>query len=136
MFSEEIKGMLNDNSNDTRLLYIYSRTYRLKLSYLKVLNREFKIMGLKVQSIKSVDLTLDSLNVIDNDIDVLIITEVSKLKLEQAGQDKLILLVKRMYINNKKIVFTSDRVPDKLKNIDTRLINIFSLSKMIELKYN
>ena len=136
VFSEEIKRMLNDTSNKNNFIYLYSLNYRLRNTYLKELVKEYQLMNLKVSIINSFELSDEMLNYVDNDVDVLVIKDINKLKLDHFQQNKLFLLLVKRIESRKIIVITSNKEANKLKNIDSNLIELLNISKMIELKYN
>lgn len=77
VFSEEIKSMLNDTSNNN-FIYLYSINYRLRNTYLKELVKEYQLMNLKVSITNSFELSDEMLNYVDNDVDVLVIKDIKK----------------------------------------------------------
>ena len=135
VFSEEIKSMLNDTSNNN-FIYLYSINYRLRNTYLKELVKEYQLMNLKVSIINSFELSDEMLNYVDNDVDVLVIKDINKLKLDHFPQNKLFLLLVKRIESRKIIVITSNKKANKLKNIDSNLIELLNISKTLELNYN
>ena len=135
VFSEEIKSMLNDTSNNN-FIYLYSINYRLRNTCLKELIKKYKQKKLKVSIINSFELTDEMLNYVDNDADVLVIKDINKLKLDHFPQNKLFLLLVKRIESRKIIVITSNKAANKLKNIDSNLIELLNISKTLELKYN
>ena len=136
VFSEEIKRMLNDTSNKNNFIYLYSLNYRLRNTYLKELVKEYQLMNLKVSIINSFELSDEMLNYVDNDVDVLVIKDINKLKLDHFQQNKLFLLLVKRIESRKIIVITGNKEANKLKNIDSNLIELLNISKTLELKYN
>ena len=136
VFSEEIKCMLNDTSNKNNFIYLYSINYRLRNTYLKELVKEYQLMNLKVSIINSFELSDEMLNYVDNDVDVLVIKDINKLKLDHFPQNKLFLLLVKRIESRKIIVITSNKAANKLKNIDSSLIKLLNIGKTLELKYN
>lgn len=135
VFSEEIKSMLNDTSNNN-FIYLYSINYRLRNTCLKELIKKYKQKKLKVSIINSFELTDEMLNYVDNDADVLVIKDINKLKLDHFPQNKLFLLLVKRIESRKIIVITSNKAANKLKNIDSSLIKLLNIGKTLELKYN
>lgn len=135
VFSEEIKSMLNDTSNNN-FIYLYSINYRLRNTCLKELIKKYKQKKLKVSIINSFELTDEMLNYVDNDADVLVIKDINKLKLDHFPQNKLFLLLVKRIESRKIIVITSNKAANKLKNIDSCLIKLLNIGKTLELKYN
>ena len=135
VFSEEIKSMLNDTSNNN-FIYLYSINYRLRNTCLKELIKKYKQKKLKVSIINSFELTDEMLNYVDNDADVLVIKDINKLKLDHFPQNKLFLLLVKRIESRKIIVITGNKEANKLKNIDSNLIELLNISKTLELKYN
>lgn len=135
VFSEEIKCMLNDTSNNN-FIYLYSINYRLRNTCLKELIKKYKQKKLKVSIINSFELTDEMLNYVDNDADVLVIKDINKLKLDHFPQNKLFLLLVKRIESRKIIVITSNKAANKLKNIDSSLIKLLNIGKTLELKYN
>ena len=135
VFSEEIKSMLNDTSNNN-FIYLYSINYRLRNTCLKELIIKYKQKKLKVSIINSFELTDEMLNYVDNDADVLVIKDINKLKLDHFSQNKLFLLLVKRIESRKIIVITSNEEANKLKNIDSCLIKLLNIGKTLELKYN
>lgn len=135
VFSEEIKCMLNDTSNNN-FIYLYSINYRLRNTCLKELIKKYKQKKLKVSIINSFELTDEMLNYVDNDVDVLVIKDINKLKLDHFPQNKLFLLLVKRIESRKIIVITSNKAANKLKNIDSSLIKLLNIGKTLELKYN
>lgn len=135
VFSEEIKSMLNDTSNNN-FIYLYSINYRLRNTCLKELIKKYKQKKLKVSIINSFELTDEMLNYVDNDVDVLVIKDINKLKLDHFPQNKLFLLLVKRIESRKIIVITSNKAANKLKNIDSSLIKLLNIGKTLELKYN
>ncbi len=135
VFSEEIKCMLNDTSNNN-FIYLYSINYRLRNTCLKELIKKYQLKKLKVSIINSFELSDEMLNYVDNDVDVLVIKDINKLKLDHFPQNKLFLLLVKRIESRKIIVITGNKEVNKLKNIDSNLIELLNISKMIELKYN
>ena len=135
VFSEEIKSMLNDTSNNN-FIYLYSINYRLRNTCLKELIKKYKQKKLKVSIINSFELSDEMLNYVDNDADVLVIKDINKLKLDHFPQNKLFLLLVKRIESRKIIVITSNKEANKLKNIDSNLIELLNISKTLELKYN
>ena len=135
VFSEEIKSMLNDTSNNN-FIYLYSINYRLRNTCLKELIKKYQLKKLKVSIINSFELTDEMLNYVDNDADVLVIKDINKLKLDHFPQNKLFLLLVKRIESRKIIVITSNKAANKLKNIDSNLIELLNISKTLELKYN
>lgn len=136
VFSEEIKCMLNDTSNKNNFIYLYSINYRLRNTYLKELVKEYQLKKLKVSIINSFELSDEMLNYVDNDVDVLVIKDINKLKLDHFPQNKLFLLLVKRIESRKIIVITSNKEANKLKNIDSSLIKLLNIGKTLELKYN
>lgn len=135
VFSEEIKSMLNDTSNNN-FIYLYSINYRLRNTCLKELIKKYQLKKLKVSIINSFELTDEMLNYVDNDADVLVIKDINKLKLDHFPQNKLFLLLVKRIESRKIIVITSNKAANKLKNIDSCLIKLLNIGKTLELKYN
>lgn len=135
VFSEEIKSMLNDTSNNN-FIYLYSINYRLRNTCLKELIKKYQLKKLKVSIINSFELTDEMLNYVDNDADVLVIKDINKLKLDHFPQNKLFLLLVKRIESRKIIVITSNKAANKLKNIDSSLIKLLNIGKTLELKYN
>lgn len=135
VFSEEIKCMLNDTSNNN-FIYLYSINYRLRNTCLKELIKKYQLKKLKVSIINSFELTDEMLNYVDNDADVLVIKDINKLKLDHFPQNKLFLLLVKRIESRKIIVITSNKAANKLKNIDSSLIKLLNIGKTLELKYN
>lgn len=135
VFSEEIKCMLNDTSNNN-FIYLYSINYWLRNTYLKELVKEYQLKKLKVSIINSFELSDEMLNYVDNDVDVLVIKDINKLKLDHFSQNKLFLLLVKRIESRKIIVITSNKAANKLKNIDSSLIKLLNIGKTLELKYN
>ena len=135
VFSEEIKSMLNDTSNN-KFIYLYSINYRLRNTCLKELIKKYQLKKLKVSIINSFELTDEMLNYVDNDADVLVIKDINKLKLDHFPQNKLFLLLVKRIESRKIIVITSNKKANKLKNIDSNLIELLNISKTLELNYN
>lgn len=135
VFSEEIKSMLNDTSNN-KFIYLYSINYRLRNTCLKELIKKYQLKKLKVSIINSFELTDEMLNYVDNDADVLVIKDINKLKLDHFPQNKLFLLLVKRIESRKIIVITSNKAANKLKNIDSSLIKLLNIGKTLELKYN
>ena len=135
VFSEEIKSMLNDTSNNN-FIYLYSINYRLRNTCLKELIKKYKQKKLKVSIINSFELTDEMLNYVDNDVDVLVIKDINKLKLDHFPQNKLFLLLVKRIESRKIIVITGNKEANKLKNIDSNLIELLNISKTLELNYN
>ena len=135
VFSEEIKSMLNDTSNNN-FIYLYSINYRLRNTCLKELIKKYQLKKLKVSIINSFELSDEMLNYVDNDVDVLVIKDINKLKLDHFPQNKLFLLLVKRIESRKIIVITSNKEANKLKNIDSNLIELLNISKTLELKYN
>ena len=135
VFSEEIKSMLNDTSNNN-FIYLYSINYRLRNTCLKELIKKYKQKKLKVSIINSFELSDEMLNYVDNDVDVLVIKDINKLKLDHFPQNKLFLLLVKRIESRKIIVITSNKAANKLKNIDSSLIKLLNIGKTLELKYN
>lgn len=135
VFSEEIKSMLNDASNN-KFIYLYSINYRLRNTCLKELIKKYQLKKLKVSIINSFELTDEMLNYVDNDADVLVIKDINKLKLDHFPQNKLFLLLVKRIESRKIIVITSNKAANKLKNIDSSLIKLLNIGKTLELKYN
>ena len=77
VFSEEIKSMLNDTSNNN-FIYLYSINYRLRNTCLKELIKKYQLKKLKVSIINSFELSDEMLNYVDNDVDVLVIKDIKK----------------------------------------------------------
>ena len=136
VFSEEIKCMLNDTSNKNNFIYLYSINYWLRNTYLKELVKEYQLKKLKVSIINSFELSDEMLNYVDNDVDVLVIKDINKLKLDHFPQNKLFLLLVKRIESRKIIVITSNKAANKLKNIDSSLIKLLNIGKTLELKYN
>ena len=136
VFSEEIKCMLNDTSNKNNFIYLYSINYWLRNTYLKELVKEYQLKKLKVSIINSFELSDEMLNYVDNDVDVLVIKDINKLKLDHFSQNKLFLLLVKRIESRKIIVITSNEEANKLKNIDSSLIKLLNIGKTLELKYN
>ena len=128
--------MLNDTSNKNNFIYLYSLNYRLRNTYLKELVKEYQLMNLKVSIINSFELSDEMLNYVDNDVDVLVIKDINKLKLDHFPQNKLFLLLVKRIESRKIIVITSNKKANKLKNIDSNLIELLNISKTLELNYN
>ena len=135
VFSEEIKSMLNDTSNNN-FIYLYSINYRLRNTCLKELIKKYQLKKLKVSIINSFELSDEMLNYVDNDVDVLVIKDINKLKLDHFPQNKLFLLLVKRIESRKIIVITSNKKANKLKNIDSCLIKLLNIGKTLELKYN
>lgn len=135
VFSEEIKSMLNDTSNNN-FIYLYSINYRLRNTCLKELIKKYQLKKLKVSIINSFELSDEMLNYVDNDADVLVIKDINKLKLDHFPQNKLFLLLVKRIESRKIIVITSNKEANKLKNIDSSLIKLLNIGKTLELKYN
>ena len=135
VFSEEIKSMLNDTSNNN-FIYLYSINYRLRNTCLKELIKKYQLKKLKVLVINSFELSDEMINYIDNNADVLVIKDINKLKLDHFPQNKLFLLLVKRIESRKIIVITSNKAANKLKNIDSNLIELLNISKTLELKYN
>lgn len=135
VFSEEIKCMLNDTSNNN-FIYLYSINYRLRNTCLKELIKKYQLKKLKVSIINSFELSDEMLNYVDNDVDVLVIKDINKLKLDHFPQNKLFLLLVKRIESRKIIVITSNKAANKLKNIDSSLIKLLNIGKTLELKYN
>lgn len=135
VFSEEIKSMLNDTSNNN-FIYLYSINYRLRNTCLKELIKKYQLKKLKVSIINSFELSDEMLNYVDNDVDVLVIKDINKLKLDHFPQNKLFLLLVKRIESRKIIVITSNKAANKLKNIDSSLIKLLNIGKTLELKYN
>ena len=135
VFSEEIKSMLNDTSNN-KFIYLYSINYRLRNTCLKELIKKYQLKKLKVSIINSFELSDEMLNYVDNDVDVLVIKDINKLKLDHFPQNKLFLLLVKRIESRKIIVITSNKAANKLKNIDSSLIKLLNIGKTLELKYN
>lgn len=128
--------MLNDTSNKNNFIYLYSLNYGLRNTYLKELVKEYQLMNLKVSIINSFELSDEMLNYVDNDVDVLVIKDINKLKLDHFPQNKLFLLLVKRIESRKIIVITSNKKANKLKNIDSNLIELLNISKTLELNYN
>lgn len=135
VFSEEIKSMLNDTSNNN-FIYLYSINYRLRNTCLKELIKKYQLKKLKVLVINSFELSDEMINYIDNNADVLVIKDINKLKLDHFPQNKLFLLLVKRIESRKIIVITGNKEANKLKNIDSNLIELLNISKTLELKYN
>ena len=135
VFSEEIKSMLNDTSNNN-FIYLYSINYRLRNTCLKELIKKYQLKKLKVLVINSFELSDEMLNYVDNNVDVLVIKDINKLKLDHFPQNKLFLLLVKRIESRKIIVITSNKAANKLKNIDSCLIKLLNIGKTLELKYN
>ena len=135
VFSEEIKSMLNDTSNNN-FIYLYSINYRLRNTCLKELIKKYQLKKLKVLVINSFELSDEMINYIDNNADVLVIKYINKLKLDHFPQNKLFLLLVKRIESRKIIVITGNKEANKLKNIDSNLIELLNISKTLELKYN
>ena len=135
VFSEEIKSMLNDTSNNN-FIYLYSINYRLRNTCLKELIKKYQLKKLKVLVINSFELSDEMINYIDNNADVLVIKDINKLKLDHFPQNKLFLLLVKRIESRKIIVITSNKAANKLKNIDSCLIKLLNIGKTLELKYN
>ena len=135
VFSEEIKSMLNDTSNNN-FIYLYSINYRLRNTCFKELIKKYQLKKLKVLVINSFELSDEMINYIDNNADVLVIKDINKLKLDHFPQNKLFLLLVKRIESRKIIVITGNKEANKLKNIDSNLIELLNISKTLELKYN
>ena len=103
---------------------------------MKELIKKYQLKKLKVSIINSFELSDEMLNYVDNDVDVLVIKDINKLKLDHFPQNKLFLLLVKRIESRKIIVITGNKEANKLKNIDSNLIELLNISKTLELKYN
>lgn len=126
-------------------LFIYGETGYGKTHLIQAIGNKLKKNGRKVYYTTSEKFAIDYINALrENKVnsifkekyrkyDVLIMDDIQFLSNKEKTQEELFHLFNTLYDNNKQIIFSSDRHPNYLQNMEDRLHSRFSAGMIVDI---